>query len=264
MAIRQSNAPELPSIPNFAQALSRMLNPYEDKDLRVPFYLYSDYRTTLSMTGVTMQMNPQNVDFRQGKRITRKDTQSGANFFHWTDDQGKNNDILELEFSGQTGNINLNRGAYKKGEWNATLSKATEWVNDRLQGSYSDDTPNSQLAATATTKNVAGAIKLLGLWDLYKLTSEPVRDIRTGRPLFSHISYTSPMMANSIINFTGHFSRVLDLNDNAGDPFSKRYTFGFTVLSSDPPIDELYQVIVENLSRDLLNDLRRPGGPWNV
>lgn len=258
MAIQRQSATELPSIPNFAQALSRMLNPYEDQTLRVPFYLYSDYRMANGITGVTMQMNPQNVDFRQGKRINRKDTQGGAIFFHWTDDQGKNNDIIEIEFSGQTGNINLNRGAYPKGVWGARLTQASDWLNDKLMGSYSENTPNSQVAAMSTTKNVAGASKLLGLWDLYKLTAEPVRDTRTGRPLFSHISYTSPMMANSIITFSGHFSRVLDLNDNASDPFSKKYTFGFTALSSDPPIEELYDVIAQQLSQDLLNDLRRP------
>lgn len=256
MAIRRP-AVELPSIPNFAKAFSRMLNPYEDQSLRVPFYLYSDYRMINGITGVTMQMNPQNVDFRQGKRITRKDTQRGAIFFHWTDDQGKNNDILEIEFSGQTGNINLNRGSYTRTEWGARLSEATDWLNDKLMGSYSENTPNSQKAPAAVDTNVSGAGKLLGLWDLYRLTAEPVRDTRTGRPLFAHISYTSPMMANSIITFSGHFSRVLDINDNASDPFSKKYTFGFTVLSSDPPIDELYQVITQQLSYSLLNGLRR-------
>lgn len=258
MAIQRSTAAALPSIPNFAQALSRMLNPYEDQALRVPFYLYSDYREIKGITGVTMQMNPQNVVFRQGKRISRKDTQGGAIFFHWTDDQGKNNDILEMEFSGQTGNINLNRGAYFRSEWGARLTQASDWLNDKLMGSYSENTPNSQLTASATTKNVAGAAKLLGFWDLYTLTAEPVRDTKTGRPLFSHVSFTSPMLGNSIITFNGHFSRVLDFEDNANDPFSKKYTFGFTVLSSDPPIDELYQVMVQQLSQDLLNDLRRP------
>lgn len=258
MAIQRQTAVSLPSIPNFAQALSRMLNPYEDKDLRVPFYMYSDYRMINGITGVTMQMNPQNVDFKQGKRINRKDTQGGAIFFHWTDDRGKNNDIIEIEFSGQTGNINLGRGAYFQSEWGARLTQATDWINDKLMGSYSENTPDSQRAATPVTKNVAGAAKLLGLWDLHNLTSEPVRDTRTGRPLFSHISYTSPMMANSIITFSGHFNRVLDINDNANDPFSKRYSFGFTALSSDPPLDELYQVISQQLSWDLLNDIGRP------
>ena len=224
---------ELSSIPNFAEALGRLLNPYETSYLRVPFYLTSSYRKQLSVPGVSMLINPNNVSFRTAKRITRRDTQGGAVFTHWTNRMGRNNDILEVDFNGQTGNMNMNRGAYRKGSWtneaSSRINRGVDWINQKMAETLNKRQDNG--LQLTTNLNMAGTSKLIAFQNLYSLTREPVVDPRTKEPIYYYIMYSSPVFGNTTVTLIGHFNRVLDFTDSAEpSPFSAQYSFGFTAV----------------------------------
>ncbi len=251
---------ESSSIPNFSEALARALNPYESVTLRVPFYLTSSFRKKVKAPGVSMRVNPNNVTFRQAKRITKKDTQGGSVFTHWTNRLGRNNDILQIEFSGQTGNIGLKRGAYPRGgglDWLASkVNKGVDWFNQKSAEAISARNTAVGLEPIGVTKNLAGASKLAMFHNLYSLTREPVMDPRSGAPIHYYITYTSPAFGNTIITFIGHFDRVLEFTDSADPtPFSVNYSFGFTAINSYPSLDYIYTVMLNNLSKEFMNDL---------
>lgn len=241
------------TIPSFAKALERLLNPYEDPSLRVPFVMDSDYRRKRGLPALKMLMNPQSVTFRQEKRITRRDTRSGAAFFHWTNQAGSNNDILQLEFSGQSGNISLRRGGFPADNWVAgKIDQATDWLNEKLD--QASDSLDSALGVESqgVATDMSGAGKLAQFWNLHQLTAEPVVDPFDGTPSYSYIQYVSPLFGNTGITFIGHFSRVLDIANDSSEPFTIRYNFGFTAIGSQPSMSMMYTVISENLSQEFL------------
>lgn len=248
------------SIPNFAEALTRALNPYEDVSLRVPFYITNTYRMKHGIKGLSMMMNPTGVTFRQTKRISRRDTQGGACFFHWTNMTGRDNDVLQLDFSGSTGNINLRTGGYNtsgnifdKGA--AYINKGTDWLNSKITEGQQNAEAVLGLQPQGVAKNLAGASKLASFWNLYEITRAPVLDPTDGSPVYSMISYASPLFGNTFVTFVGHFNNVLEFEDSADQPFSKRWSFSFTALGANPSLDYLYTAILRNLSTTFLNDL---------
>lgn len=245
------------AIPNFALVLERSLNPYEDRSLRVPFYMTSSYRENNGIPGVSMKMNPNSVSFRQPKRITRRNTRGGTVFYHWTDKFGRNNDILDLEFRGVTGNINIRTGTVGRGFTAATetISAATSWATQKLSDLSGASDSGVDTQVTGPHRDSSGASKLASFWNLRSLTTEPVKDPVTGNPIYYYVQYSSPIFANTFITFIGHFSRALDFEDNAAEPFNKPYSFGFTVLSSIPPIELIYTTIVQNLSKQFMNKI---------
>jgi len=251
---------ETSSIPNFAKALERALNPYEAVSLRTPFYLTSSYRLRYGIPGVSMHVNPNTVSFRSSKRITKKDTQGGSVFVHWTNRVGRNNDILQMEFSGQTGNINLKRGGYKKGGWvnevSGRIEKGVDWLNQKSAETIAQRDAAVGLEQKGVAKSMAGAAKLANFHNLHTLTREPVMDPRSGAPVYYYITYSSPLFGNTLITFIGHFDRPLEFTDSAEPtPFSVNYNFGFTAQNSYPSLDYIYSVLVSNLSREFMNDL---------
>jgi hypothetical protein len=46
------------------------------------------------------------------------------------------------------------------------------------------------------------------------------------------------------IQFTGFFSRVLEFEETADDPFNRRYTMGFTVTGVNPPLDDIVSTLL--------------------
>lgn len=247
-------------IPNFAEALTRALNPYEDVSLRVPFYITNTYRMKHGVKGLSMLMNPTNVTFQQTKRVTRRDTQGGACFFHWTNMVGRDNDILQMEFRGLTGNINLRTGGYNRSggifdKGAAYINKGTDWMNSKLTEGQQNSESVLGLQPQGVAKNLAGASKLASFWNLYEITRAPVLDPTDGSPVYSMISYASPLFGNTFVTFVGHFNSVLNFEDSAADPFNKVWSFSFTALGSNPALDYLYTAILRNLSTTFLNDL---------
>src|SRR5271165_6702385 len=48
---------------------------------------------------ISMAVNPQSIKWTQPKRYTKRDTQEGSVFFHFTNSADQNNDILVCQFS---------------------------------------------------------------------------------------------------------------------------------------------------------------------
>jgi hypothetical protein len=256
-------------VSDFATTLERSFNPYNDRSLRVPFYMTSSYRNTLKKPGVSMLMNPSSVKFTQDKRITEVSTQGGKVFYHWTDRNGRNNSNLTLEFSGQTGNINLRAGTVQKGAVNAILDKYEQstnrngeqrtsfltHLNNLAESNSKVDSTKLGVVLAADNYVGSGAAKLANFLNLYSLTREPMIDPVNNRPVTYYISYSSPTFGNTFVTFMGHFNRVLEFSDDANSPFSVHYSFGFSVRSSDPPMDSLYSVATANLSSIFSNPI---------
>jgi len=244
-------------IPNFGLFLEQAMNPHKDSMLRVPFYLTSSYRRNREIKGVAMQVNPTNVSFRQDKRITERDTQEGKVFFHWTNQMGHNDDVIRLEFNGQTGNIGLLAGTRGKGVLasSQTANAAGSWLSSHasdLTGSNKVESPGTLRVWGANT-DTSGASKLANLHNLWSLTREPVLDVLLGTPVYYYITYASPLFGNSLVTFVGHFSRPLEITDDANDPFNRRYSFGFVAHGSYPPPSQLYSTVLQNLSQTFIN-----------
>lgn len=165
---------------------------------------------------IEMAVNPNSIDFRQPKRITKRDTQEGSVFFHFTNSRGENNDILTLDFTGNTGNIDTR----------SDISTGT-----------------GSVFSTQTGINT-GAYKKLSLWhNLWQLTREPMLLSDNTRNEFQ-IIYTSTVIPAQI-SLIGHFSNVLEFTDSAESPFSRDYSMSFTVEDVTPPIDELVSLFTQ-------------------
>lgn len=161
---------------------------------------------------IHMAVNPNSISWRQPKRITKRDTQEGSVFFHFTNARGQNNDILTLDFKGNTGNIDL--------------------ASDK-------DSSNDPTIFNSTGQNT-NAYKKLQIWhNLYNLTREAMLlDDNTINEFL--ITYTSSAMPSEIM-LIGFFSKVLDWDDVAEKPNSKDYSFSFTVQEIMPDIDTLVE-----------------------
>jgi len=239
-------------ISDFSKVLEKSFNPYEDKSLRVPMFLTSSYRKRLKIHGVSMRVNPNTVAFTQSKRITRKDTQSGAVFYHWANRSGRNNDVLDVSFSGQTGNINIRTATVMNGVYGHFRSQIQdrgpiEWLNRLSDGTTQIENEDLRVMLQGSDYAVSGAAKLASFWNLYSLTREPVVDPKTGQPVYYYISYASPLLGNSYITLIGHFNKVLDFSEVANNPYNINYSFGFTALASKPSMDYLYPTVVNNM-----------------
>ena len=249
-------------VSNFSQVIEKSFNPYEDKQLRVPFYLTSSYRQRLGVAGVSMTINPSTISFSQEKRITKKYTQSGAVYYHWANRTGRNNDVLELSFTGQTGNMSIRLGTTLRGFYGSYTqnnsggdSGPLGWLNSRSEELTKLNDTNLSTVLQGSDYATSGAAKLASFWNLYALSREPVVDPRTGQPVYYYVSYSSPLMGNTFVTFIGHFSRVLDFTEDATTPYNAKYSFGFTVLSSIPSMDYLYPTLVNNLRTVFTNPI---------
>jgi len=165
---------------------------------------------------IQMGVNPASISWKQPKRITKKDTQEGSIFFHFTNARGQNNDILVLDFKGNTGNINL------AGDTASVISG---------------------VGALGATGSDTGAVKKLIAWhNLWNLTRETmILDDNTTNEFM--ITYTSAAIPLEIM-LIGFFSANLEWEDSASKPNSKDYSFSFTVQEIVPDIDDL----VKNIS----------------
>jgi hypothetical protein len=155
---------------------------------------------------IEMAVNPQTINWKQPKRITKRDTQQGSIFFHFTNKNGQNNDILTLDFSGTTGNIDY-------------------------RGDSNFDPNNS-----STISN--GAIRKAIIWhNLWNLTREPMI-LEDGSQNNFYILYSSNLILSTVM-LVGFFNSVLSFGETAGRPFSKDYNFSFVVTDTTPPLDDL-------------------------
>lgn len=238
-------ADDVTPVPSIERILDRILNPYEDVAYRVPFIFTSDQRIRNGIPPVKMKMNPETVTFTQNKRITRRDTQSGAVFYHWTNAKGRNNDVINISFSGATGNINLRQGAQRNSKFlSENIKKFRDWAKSVTRQEGLD------------VENLAGASKMVNFWNLYSLTTEPVIDPFQGYNNQFYFMYTSPILGNAMVQFVGHFDRVLEFTDDASNPYSKTYSFSFVATQTIPTMDEIFRYVSMAIGREFFNELQ--------
>jgi hypothetical protein len=231
-------------VPTVERILDRILNPYEDVAYRVPFIFTSDQRIKDAIPPVRMKMNPETVTFSQNKRITRRDTQSGAVFFHWTNAKGQNNDVINISFSGSTGNINLRTGAQRNSKFaSEQIKRFRDWMKSVTKQEGLD------------TETMAGASKLVNFWNLYNLTVEPVIDPFHGFQNKFYFMYSSPILGNALVQFIGHFDKVLEFTDDASNPFNKTYSFSFVATETIPSMDAIFRYVSQALGTQFFNEL---------
>jgi len=160
---------------------------------------------------IEMAVNPNSITWRQPKRIVKRDVQNGSIFFHFSNSKRQNNDILTMEFRGNTGYMNIDADANKNG------------IN-------------------------TGAYNKLLLWhNLWNLTREAIY-LEDGTPNEFYIMYSSRAIPINML-LVGFFSGVLEWTDSADKPFSKDYSMGFTVTNTIPSIDALVQSISQVTSK---------------
>ena len=170
------------------------------------------------MDRIVMAVNPNSVTFKQPKRFNKKDTKEGSVFFHFTNSRGQNNDILTMEFAGNTGNIDLRGSA-----GNQRRDPETGQIDT---GQALDDGVDT------------GAIRKMLVWhNLYLLSREPMLLVDNLQNEFT-ITYSSQLFPTDI-NFIGFFNQVLDFTEDAKKPHSRNYRFGFTVQRTDPSLDDI-------------------------
>ena len=166
---------------------------------------------------VEMLVNPNSIEWKQGKRYSEKKVRGGSVFYHFANKQGQANDILRLTFRGSTGNIDL-----------------------RL-----DRTENGN------SEGHGGLEKLMAFYSLYTMSREP-ETLPGGLKNRFTLSYVSPMFpAGSVegrngysggraINFTGFFDSVINFTETAGKPNSRDYDFTFVVEAVDPSMEDYF------------------------
>lgn len=158
---------------------------------------------------VSALVNPQSIRWDQPKRIARKDTRNGTVFFHFTDENGQDNDILTLELSGTTGNL---------------------------------DRREDILSSPAGTP-VAARAKLGVFQNLYALTREPrlipPRNVNEFFITYQTKAFPAP------ITFFGFYNKVLTFEESAAKPNSVDWSMSFTVQRSSPPLNEVLQKTFE-------------------
>lgn len=148
-------------------------------------------------------VNPRSIKWTQPKRIQRKDVRNGTVFFHFTDDNGQDNDVLKLQLSGTTGNIDLR----------------------------ADNFP------LAGTQDVGARRKLAIFQNLYVLTREP-RIIPPNIVNEMSIRYRTKAFPSGI-DFFGFFDQVLEFEETGEKPNSLEWSMMFTVQRTEPDLNDI-------------------------
>jgi hypothetical protein len=187
---------------------------------------------------VRMMVNPHSVSFRQPKRITKRNTQGGTVFMHWTDLNGQNNDILEMVFKGRSGNIRQKPNPSSTGIVQS-IGKGLQIAGNALTGTSgnpSDNpTPNQGLA-----KHIMWA-------RLYELTRLPVLVPQSILRNVFTIKYQSPIFPRPYILY-GFFNNVLEFTEVAEQPWLIEYSFTFVVQATQPSLDAISQQLTQLLN----------------
>lgn len=212
---------------------------------RIPMVFSCTQWANENQQPLPLRINPHAITFKQGKRITNRKSQGGTAFFHWTDDNGQNNDVLEMQFKGRTGNIKARNDPPTASKLGNTLGQVANWI------SGTNPETGSPPVTDASAKHLSWA-------RLYTLTRLPVIDrVRKTQNVF-WIDYTSPLFPRTI-QFQGFYNAVLDFSEVAESPNSSDWSFNFTVVNTWPSLDEitLYLTDVLNNPGKLEEILRR-------
>ena len=178
-------------------------------------------------TMLELSVNPNNVVFKQLKRITSDVVKKGRVYYFWSSAPGEQNlDVLGLTIRGVSGSI-LNRVA-----------------NNQYQQTLGEQKISNPPAGAINTKHQ----KWMKLW---AMTREPAYPPElNGEFNYAYIEYVSPIFpTGKTIIFKGHFSNPLDFEEKAAKPFLIDYNFEFIVHQTDPALDG----ILEEASKILLS-----------
>lgn len=200
---------------------------------RMPIVWQSYRRERLGVPPLYMQVNPQQVQFQQGKRIQRQDTIGGTTFFHFTNRRGQNNDILTLQISGTTGNID------PRSYYGQTGQPQAEGVGDaivQILGPSSGGLSGVLNTVIGEVDRTKARENLLAWMSFYQLSLEPIQDADTGKPNLVTMSYISPLFPKPV-KFTGFFMNAVQFSETAADPFQRQWSVQFTVQRTDPSLD---------------------------
>lgn len=169
---------------------------------------------TVQYTDITLVLNPKNITFKQPKRFSRHDRTEGSTFHHFTNSNYENNDLMEIEFQGNTGLI-------------VPLPGGPSLTSNKEGGAQDD----IYLTHVQTCR-----IRLATWHSLYALTREPMltKDLDNKTvPNVISITLATPALPVPII-FRGHFKEVLKFQETADKPRSRNYSMGFTVTEIAP------------------------------
>jgi hypothetical protein len=217
-----------------AGTLGRVVNSTVIPRTRVGFYFVSDKQMANSK-GVYMAVNPQSVAFSQSKRFTKVDTMNGSTFTHFMDESLRDLDVLKLQFTGSTGNINLQSFNKPKpvstwGAYNNPFANA----NFQSAAAYNSLAGNREPAPEKELHDKQNLNKLLQWQKLYALT----REERTYKDEFGqykinnfYVVYSSPRFPIRV-TLTGFFDTVMSFTDSADAPFNGAYSFSFIATDS--------------------------------
>lgn len=207
-------------IADAAKVLTETLATGAPRRVRQPVVWQSQMRADRNEPALLMRINPQQVQFQQGKRIQKQDTVSGSTYFHFSNTRGQNNDILTLQLSGTTGNIDPRAIQRHIGK--------------------------TSLADFSTDKT--GALDNLRAWvSFYQLTLEPIVDLSTGRPNLVTMQYASSLFPKPI-SFIGFFGSVLQFTEMASEPFQRQWSVPFIVNRTEPALDTIVRYLAEQVA----------------
>lgn len=175
------------------------------------------------MPTIAMAVNPKSIKWVQPKRFTKKDTREGSVFFHFTNSKGQNQDILTLQFQGNTGNIDL-RGTF--GDPNQPPSLSQQEVTNATSG-------------RGAGQDTGALYKLLVWHNLYLMSREPML-LGDGTENIVTMVYSSALFPSEIA-FDGFFTKPLEFEEAGDKPNSRNYSFDFIVQRSDPDLDMALQ-----------------------
>lgn len=201
---------------------------------RIPMLFTCTAWINAGMAPIALRINPHNVTFKQGKRITKRNTSGGTAYTHWADENGQNNDVLEISFKGRTGNINLRRDPTAR---KTVVGQAMQDFANLLSG--------TQDAASVSTNQ--GGAKLFTWSRLYQLTRTAVVDPSTSKKNIFYIVYRSPLFPRPIL-FMGFYNNVLDFGETAEAPFLVEWSFNFVVQATMPDLDRLSEYLAKVLT----------------
>jgi hypothetical protein len=179
-------------------------------------------------------LNPRSIRFAQGKRFSKQDTMAGSVYHHFSNEAGENNDILELAFEGNTGQIVV------PGPIDAGSIKSFE----AIQSAGEDN-----------------AYKHLQTWhSLYALTREPMYFEENNKKVRNQffIAYHTHLFPLPV-TFTGFFKEVLTFSESADKPRSRDYSMGFIVEDVSPSMNDIFSRISGTTdTRELFGHARDP------
>jgi hypothetical protein len=158
--------------------------------------------STALLEVVPLPINPLSIAFSGEKRITKQDTRDGSVYWHFSDERGRDDDVLVLTFRINTGTLDRRGIANEDGEMtdeNGALGNLLAFHNLRVMASEPNLLPDH-------TQNVI------------------------------RIAYVSPLFPQ-MLDLSGFFLTRPEFTEEGTSPHDREYTFQFAVTDMDPPID---------------------------